>query len=249
MLDSWFETGVGCFFDENSDENEHFVAASVRHRCGLVIGRPLHWDVQQRFKWHWQWGAVAQWLECATDNRVVAGSIQLRPFGNFANFLYPTWPVNVDEKKWLYTYGAFTSICVLICIFHLIKRTVYPVLGIPGIFFPSGGVLHPATFICRHRNVSKSPIYTWFVNICEITDYEKPRIAQCTCMRTGQTVLTEGRRWRNLVYQYCSNCLCCSFRCTLFIILTMCLLAQRNSCPKMNGMKRGSDTHAHKLLP
>ena len=104
--------------------------------------------------------------------------------------------MNVDEKKWLYTYGAFTSICVLICIFHLIKRTVYPVLGIPGIFFPSGGVLHPATFICRHRNVSKSPIYTWFVNICEITDYEKPRIAQCTCMRTGQTVLTEGRRWR-----------------------------------------------------
>ena len=34
-----------------------------------------------------KWGAVAQWLERATDNRV---RILLRPFGNLGNFLYPT---------------------------------------------------------------------------------------------------------------------------------------------------------------
>ena len=62
-----------------------------------------------------KWGAAAQWLERATDNRVVADSNPteadwklwqfplphfasvfrtLRPIGNFGNFLYPTLPVS-----------------------------------------------------------------------------------------------------------------------------------------------------------
>ena len=42
------------------------------------------------------WGAVAQWIERATDNRVVASSNPTgteSPLGNFGNFLYPTLPV------------------------------------------------------------------------------------------------------------------------------------------------------------
>ena len=42
------------------------------------------------------WDAVAQWLERATDNRMVAVRILLRPFGNFGNFLYPTLPMSMN---------------------------------------------------------------------------------------------------------------------------------------------------------
>ena len=39
---------------------------------------------------------MTQWLERATDNRVVAGSnpAALALLGNFANFIYPTLPVS-----------------------------------------------------------------------------------------------------------------------------------------------------------
>ena len=40
------------------------------------------------------WVAVAQWLERATDNRVVAGSNAAEAVWKFGNFLYPTLPVS-----------------------------------------------------------------------------------------------------------------------------------------------------------
>ena len=39
-------------------------------------------------------GAVAQCLERAIDNRVVAGSNPTESVGNFGNFQYPTLPVS-----------------------------------------------------------------------------------------------------------------------------------------------------------
>ena len=41
----------------------NILVVAFRGRDGV-----LHWNS------HWLWGAVAQWLERATDNRVVAGS-------------------------------------------------------------------------------------------------------------------------------------------------------------------------------
>ena len=45
-------------------------------------------------------GAVAQWLERATDNTAWSRvRILLKPFGNFDNFLYPTLPTGVFRKR------------------------------------------------------------------------------------------------------------------------------------------------------
>ena len=66
-----------------------------------------------------QWGAVAQWLERATDNRVVAGSNPAEAVWKLWQFPLPHF-ASVDEwmcvyedlhgKKWLYTYGAILKI-------------------------------------------------------------------------------------------------------------------------------------------
>ena len=53
---------------------------------------------------------VAQWLERATDNRVVAGSNSAEAFGNFGNFLYHTLAVSFGrdtKSRWSLLSGVY----------------------------------------------------------------------------------------------------------------------------------------------
>ena len=56
------------------------------------------------------WGAVAQWLERATDDRVVAGSNPAEAVWKLGNFLYPTLPVSFrrdTKSRWSLLSGVY----------------------------------------------------------------------------------------------------------------------------------------------
>ena len=56
------------------------------------------------------WCAVAQWLERATDDRVVAGSNPAEAVWKLGNFLYPTLPVSFrrdTKSRWPLLSGVY----------------------------------------------------------------------------------------------------------------------------------------------